>query len=136
MAQQVEKDILSNLIKSARAAVEIVRKKQGPTPYDDQTGNLNSSTGFIIQHNGKIVHTDFRKSAKGTDKDTGIKIGKEVAKREMLDNDGWGIVIVAGMYYASWVQGNHNRDVLASASNELPSKLSESLKRLDKEQYS
>lgn len=136
MEREIDADILRELIEAGKEAVEIVRRKQGSNPYEDQTGNLNSSTGFLIQHRGKIVHTDFRKSAKGTDRATGVKVGREVAKREMLGDDGWGIILVAGMEYASWVQANHSRDVLASASNEIPQSLADALQSLSQEVYS
>jgi hypothetical protein len=135
LEEEFEKDILKFLIKACKEAISIVWNKKGPSPYEDRTGNLNSSTGFVVHHKGKIVHTEFRESNNGTDKKTGLKIGVEVAKKNLLENDGWGVVIVVGMEYASWVQGIHNRDVIASASGELPTKLADSLHTLNSINY-
>jgi hypothetical protein len=73
--------------------------------FNDQTGNLRSSIGFVIMHDGEIMHEDFTESLAGTDKATGVEKGKEYAKEigEVYPK-GWALITVAGMEYASYVE--------------------------------
>jgi len=133
LAQEIQKEIdaetLKHLIKILSVGVEKVRKKMEGMPYQDHTGNLNSSTGFIIYHDAKVVHRDFRESDKGTDKTTGLKEGLSLALAELRESSGWGVVLMSGMEYASWVQGR-GYDVLLSASANLDSILKESFEEI------
>ncbi len=133
LAQEIQKEIdaetLKHLIKVLSVGVEKVRKKMETKPYEDHTGNLNSSTGFIIYRDGKVVHRDFRESDKGTDKTTGLKEGLSLALAELRESSGWGVVLMSGMDYASWVQGK-GYDVLLSATTNLDSILKESFEEI------
>lgn len=133
LAKEIQKDIdaetLKHLIKVLSVGVEKVRKKMETKPYEDHTGNLNSSTGFIIYRDGKVVHRDFRESAKGTDKATGLKEGISLALAELRESSGWGVVLMSGMDYASWVQGR-GYDVLLSASTNLDSILKDAFNEI------
>ncbi len=133
LAKEIQKEIdaetLKHLIKVLSVGVEKVRKKMEGVPYQDHTGNLNSSTGFIIYHNGQVVHRDFRESDKGTDKVTGLKEGLSLALAELRESSGWGVVLMSGMDYASWVQGK-GYDVLLSATTNLNSILKEAFNEI------
>jgi hypothetical protein len=73
--------------------------------FNDDTGNLRSSIGFILMYDGQIVHQDFQLSTRGTDKDTGLDLGIAYAEKLAKDfQSGWAIITVAGMEYASWVE--------------------------------
>jgi hypothetical protein len=73
--------------------------------FNDDTGNLRSSIGFIILYDGEIVHSDFQSSPKGTDKATGLETGTAYAGKLGADyKSGWAIITVAGMDYAGWVE--------------------------------
>lgn len=73
--------------------------------FNDDTGNLRSSIGFIILYDGQIVHTDFEESPRGTDKATGKIDGTKYAEKLGEDyKSGWAIITVAGMEYAGWVE--------------------------------
>lgn len=128
LAQEIQKEIdaetLKHLSRVLSLGIEKIRKKMEKKPYQDHTGNLNSSTGFIIYHDGRIVHRDFRESAKGTDKATGLKEGLSLALAVLRESKGWGVVLMSGMEYASWVQGR-GYDVLLSVSKNLKSVLKE-----------
>lgn len=115
--KEIEKETIKHLSKVLHRAVELVRKKMLNVAYQDHTGNLNSSTGFIIYKDGRVVHEDFRLSSKGTDKETGLKVGREVAFSVSRESKGWGIVLVSGMEYASWVQGRGYEVVAGVAAN-------------------
>lgn len=68
--------------------------------FNDQTGALRSSIGFLIFYNGKEVHSDFK-----GDNAEGKTRGREFARSIGADNqDGWALITVAGMEYAGWVE--------------------------------
>jgi len=122
--KEIDAEALRHLSKVLNVAIEKVRKKMESKPYEDHTGNLNSSTGFIIYKDGKVVYKDFRESDKGTDKRTGLKEGLSLALAELRASIGWGIVLVSGMEYASWVQ-SRGFDVLLGTSLNLDTILKE-----------
>lgn len=117
MLAAIEEAMLPKMIQIGRRAVDIARKKMGGKPYNDDTGNLRSSTGFIVFRDGKAVHEDFKPSAAGSDKATGLAVGRRQAREEMAGSDGWGIVLVAGMEYAGWVE-NKGYDVITGGKND------------------
>lgn len=115
MEKEMNDLILVHLTKVAERAIEIVRlKAKSQGGYNDDTGNLRSGTGFIIHKDGRIVHKDFKASSRGSDKQTGLNTGLQVALSE-LRGSGWGIFMVSGMEYASWVQAK-GYDVLGGAT--------------------
>jgi len=115
--QAIEDATLPLMIKVGVRAVDIARKKMGGKPYQDDTGNLRSSTGFIVFRDGKPIHEDFKPSAAGSDKATGLAVGRQQAREEMAGSTGWGIVLVAGMNYAGWVE-NKGYDVITGGKND------------------
>jgi hypothetical protein len=73
--------------------------------FNDDTGNLRSSIGFVLTHNGETIKEDFEKSTSGTDKSTGVETGKAYAKKvNGVQELGWTMTAVAGMEYAGWVE--------------------------------
>lgn len=88
-------------------------------PYTVQTSNLVSSTGYGIIEDGKLIETSTF-DAVGGPKGDGIE-GSQTG-REYLNQlarqfpQGYALILVAGMHYASYVQEIHHRDVLAGAS--------------------
>lgn len=100
--------------------------------FNDQTGNLRSSIGFIILYNGEILHQDFEMSPRGTDKQAGLNAGKSYAKEQGMENQkGWAIITVAGMEYASWVEAK-GYDVITGSNIAARGNLKKGLERLDK----
>lgn len=104
--QRVEKVTINELMQVGLEFVQDARlKTKAQGGFDDQTGNLRSSIGFILMHDGNIVHRDFELSDGGTEKaeglSTGIKAAEEIAGAYPK---GWAIITVAGMEYASWVE--------------------------------
>lgn len=96
--------------------------------FEDQTGNLRSSLGYVIYLNGKPVGENFEKVRGGNE---GLEKGKKLAKEIAGDYPrGFLLVVVAGMEYAVHVEAN-NRDVLTSAEHLAEKKLPEMIKQLD-----
>lgn len=101
-----------------RAGEEFVRVARNSGKYNDDTGNLRSSIGYVIVINGEIVTENFEQSKKkGTDKATGVnqasRLSQDIAK---IYNKGFVLIGVAGMKYAVYVEAMENKDVISSAS--------------------
>lgn len=109
-----ESEVLAKLIKVCDKAIENQWAKFRPDGYDDQTGQLRSSTGYILYYNGKVMHDRFELANYGSDKAPGLKTGRDLAFAKLRESKGWGILFVAGMEYASYVQGK-NFSVLSDA---------------------
>lgn len=82
--------------------------------YKDQTGNLRSSTGYVIAKDGKIVKTsDFKQVRAGKD---GARDGAAFARQLVSEfPEGVALIVVAGMNYASYVSAK-GYDVLDSSA--------------------
>lgn len=101
-----------------RAGEEFVKVARNSGKYDDHTGNLRSSIGYVIVINGEIVTENFEQSKKkGTDKTTGVnqasRLAQDIAK---IYDKGFVLIGVAGMQYAVYVEAMENKDVISSAS--------------------
>lgn len=104
--------------------------------YIDRTGNLRSSTGYVVIIDGEILKRGGFEIVTGseTSQEKGDEIGIELVNRLASEIDGNGLIVVAGMNYASYVESK-GYDVLSSselyAKSELPKilqKLSDQLK--------
>lgn len=96
--------------------------------FEDHTGNLRSSIGYVIYLNGKLVGENFEKVRSGDEGlDKGRKLAKEIAGKYPR---GFLLVVVAGMEYAICVESN-NRDVLTSAEHLAEKELPGMLKQID-----
>lgn len=89
---------------------EFVNKARLTGNYTDRTGNLRSSVGYIILHNGKVVDRNFE--GKQVGKDQGQKVAIEVAAQYPR---GWVLIGVAGMEYAAYVEAK-NFDVISGSA--------------------
>lgn len=131
MYDEVDRQTLEQFKLVLAEALKIQRAKMRiDGGYNDQTGQLRSSTGGIIYRDGKVLYEDFELSPYGTDKTPGLKEGKEKAFAELRESTGWGITIVAGMEYASWVQSRHSLSVLIDAELEINKSLEEAFNRI------
>ena len=118
-----------------RCVIEARFRPQSDSWYD-QSGNLRSSIGYIISHNGKIIkYYGFEKVKNGNDgKTEGKSLAEELADKYRT---GYVLIVVAGMNYAEYVEAMENKNVLASAEllarKEFPNmmrKLSEQIVKL------
>lgn len=128
--------VLNNLAYVGELCVNHARSVRS---YQDQTGNLRNSIGYVIVYNGRVVRNAFQKSASVTVKTAagksrktkgsgdGVTIGRELALELAGEHtSGWALIVVAGMDYASTVE-SRGLDVLTSAeqlaATELPNLL-------------
>lgn len=109
------------------------RDRSSEESWVDQTGNLRSSVGYVISHNGKIVqYSGFQQVKNGSE---GSNAGKEFAAELIKKySKGYALVVVAGMNYAEYVEAMDNKDVLATpelfARNELPKMMQKLAKQI------
>jgi hypothetical protein len=97
--------------------------------WNDQTGNLRSSIGYVIVQDGKI------KSLKGfTGNSEGISTGEELAKKLAAQYASpYALIVVAGMNYAELVEARDNKVVLAGAELFARQQLPAMLAKLEKQ---
>ncbi|MCQ2105937.1 MAG: hypothetical protein MJZ26_09110 [Fibrobacter sp.] len=99
-----------------RAGEEAVRVARLNHKYLNQTGNLASSVGYAIVHNGQVIKkSTFEVIKDGAD---GSKLGRDYLEQVIAENaQGLVLIIVAGMPYAGYVEAM-GLDVLDSAKLE------------------
>lgn len=103
--------------------------------YKDQTGNLRSSVGYVVARNGEVwTSGEFAKvigEKNKTRQVVGDKVGKNIASEyaKTLSNDGYALVMVAGMEYASFVS-DRGYDVLDSGELAVRKQLDTRFKQL------
>ena len=124
--QRLNRRIIRDLSKAGEEAVKkarlIVTAGGGGSvlpPYTVQTGNLVSSVGYVITYDGQIVGMSSFQAVAGPKGDgvEGSTTGKAYVKElAMRFPQGYALILVAGMHYASYVQELYHRDVLVSGS--------------------
>lgn len=113
IAERVDKVIFNALSRLGEMCVTKIRERSAEQSWCDQTGNLRSSIGYAVVHNGNVISiSDFAvvgNGAKGaTDgKDFAAKVASGIRKK-------WALIVVAGMNYASYVEAIDSKDVLAN----------------------
>lgn len=130
-SERVERLTVRALSYLGEQCVIRVRDRGVDKSWFDQSGNLRSSAGYVIAHNGNIIeYSEFNQVKLGSE---GVKAGKDLAEElvKRFSND-YVLVIVAGMNYAEYVEAMDNKDVIAStelwAIDQIP-KMIEKLKR-------
>lgn len=86
--------------------------------YNNITGNLRSSIGYIVLHDGEVVKRSSSQAYSGTkgDGSEGVSASKTFLDELIMeDHTGITLIVVAGMKYAIFVEAIHNKDVLTSA---------------------
>lgn len=104
-AQRAARAVVRSLAYAGEAAVREMRSYTGRT-YTDRTGNLRSSTGYVLVRDGKVVSASaFERAGRGSEGEHGGKTGEAFA-RSLAEQyaKGYALIIVAGMNYASYVQ--------------------------------
>lgn len=113
------KDIIALLVKQLSfIGEECIRIARESGSYNDITGNLRSSIGFVVLVDGKPVVTSQSKQYDG-EKGNG-EAGPPAAEallKTLQAKFPWGVVLIvcAGMKYAAYVESVHHKDVLTSA---------------------
>lgn len=124
---RAEEQILKHLSAAGEKFVATARKSGN---YNDQTGNLRSSIGYIIVKDGDVISENYQLSEKGTDRYTGLKQGQRLIKEiaEAFPN-GYILIGVAGMEYAACVEAG-GRDVVSGACIQCEDYLRRASKRI------
>lgn len=103
--------------------------------FNNQTGNLRSSMGYMVFVDGVAVHSStfeqvpsVNNPPEGTEYN-GSETGKNLCKSIGKDTEGVALVCVAGMNYALYVESK-GRDVLSGAENLAKEELPKMLEQL------
>lgn len=105
MQRQYDAQVQSAIEMLDRAGLEAVREMRTGRRYKDQTGNLRSSTGYAVVHDGRIVRGGRFTSVSQTGEEgrkTGETLVNEAAHE--IGRDKLALVLVAGMHYAYYVE--------------------------------
>ena len=122
--QFAEERIKEQVLKLSFLGEEFINKARVGGNYMDRTGNLRSSIGYIIIHNGEILNKNFpNPSPKGTD--TQNRVDELINEAKSLFNEGLFLVVFAGMEYALYVEKNGKAvlSIFAPSESELLNKL-------------
>lgn len=97
---------------------ECVKVARDSGRYNDITGNLRSSIGYVILYDGRPVQYGASKQYSG--KKGNGELGAAAARsllQKLQSKFPWGIVLIvcAGMNYAAYVEYHEDKDVLHSA---------------------
>lgn len=96
--------------------------------YQDRTANLKSSIGGVVLKDGKVV------TYKGfTGRQVGTSTGLEFINSLISDfSQGYVLILVAGMDYATYVENYHGLNVLKKSELKMRSDLPKMLNKLKK----
>ncbi len=98
--------------------------------FNDITGNLRSSIGYVILQDGEMITENFAISGKGTAGQIGVVSGSEFATEiAALYPKGLVLICVAGMGYAAAVEAKH-KDVITGSSLEMQDQLKQLIQQL------
>jgi hypothetical protein len=109
------------------ACTDAVNHAKTKHEYKQQSGALNSSTGFQLYKDGTLISEHFEESQYGSDKDgakaKGISAGQKAAEQRASELGAHiCAVVVAGMPYAIYVESK-GYDVLTGAYHQFPAML-------------
>jgi len=146
--ERIEAAILHQL---RYVAVGFVANARKNGMYQDQTGNLRNSVGYIILKNGQIVDGNFtgdnnivtpkkKRTVNGKsvvnrqyglgDAKSSAETGKEVAASIAAQYPtGYALICVAGMHYAAAVESK-GYDVITGSAKQAKKDLSQALRRI------
>ena len=117
--QRKMSDIVKHLVKQlSYIGEECIKIARENGKYNDITGNLRSSIGYVVLLDGKPAIYGQNKQYKG--KKGNGEAGPPAADallKKLQAKFPWGVVLIvcAGMKYAAYVEAIHHKDVLTSA---------------------
>ena len=83
----------------AQVGESFVNDARNTKTYQDQTGNLRSSIGYIVAKDGAIIQENVQGKAEG------VAQARNIAREVLRDNSkGFILIVVAGMEYACAVE--------------------------------
>lgn len=108
--ERIERAVLMSLRKIGETFVKNARENG---TYNDITGNLRSSIGYVILKNGEQIYENFKTVSGGpSGNNIAQKVARDVGKKFPK---GYVLIVVAGMEYAAAVE-SRGRDVLTASS--------------------
>lgn len=136
--EEVFSEVFAHLVEMGERAYETAVREG---KYNNITGNLRSSLGYVVAHDGKVIKEGGFKQVKGRgenyekvyfttkaqktvqfwargksgDGSEGSREGLEYARSLAMKTKGMTLVVVAGMDYASYVNDIYHKDVIDSA---------------------
>lgn len=111
--RRLDAEIVRRLARLGEECIRQARDRSAEESWQDQSGNLRSSIGYVIVRGGEVVYlSDFPSVGLGAEGQiAGRTLAEERARRH---RHGYALVVVAGMYYAEYVEDMDDKDVLAS----------------------
>lgn len=126
-------DVMEELAVAGEIGVNAARERGS---YTDRTGNLRSSTGYVLARDGEVYTSSSFAKIIGGQNPNGVPLdgdeqGRTLAEQlaKDLSKDGFAMIVVAGMQYASYVS-DKGYDVLDSAELEIRRRLEERLPKV------
>lgn len=107
--ENAEVAIVETLQRAGEMFVKLARESGS---YDNQTGNLRSSIGYVIAYNGKALKDNFQ-SISGAQ--SGTAEARQLATKVAAQMKGFVLIGVAGMQYAAAVESK-GFEVISSSS--------------------
>lgn len=130
-------DAINILTKLANTVLNYAQTRH---TFKNQTFNLEDSYGYAIYYNGSIVKKTLSDSMATKPKiyDFEVWSGRDAANA-FLDRypaeDGYTLVVVAGMFYAAWVEKIHRLDVLTGSFNLAQTEIEKLFKQIPEMNY-
>lgn len=118
---ELHKRILRNLNHLGMQCITIAKSLD---TYQDRTGNLRNSIGYLILKDGQMIDSSFESGEGG---ENGKKHAEKVSKNYP---EGYALIVVAGMEYAGYVEYVHDLPVLAPAENFAKGKAEQIMKNI------
>lgn len=118
----MHKKVINVLARIGEMGVNYARKNGS---YKDQTGNLRSSIGYLIVHNGRVVKDVFD----GKNETGRYKGNQKAVQMIRLFQTDFAVIIVAGMNYAAAVEAR-GYDVLSGSEIFTKQKFPELIRQL------
>ncbi|GAA4338479.1 hypothetical protein GCM10023149_48470 [Mucilaginibacter gynuensis] len=123
----IEQAIINRLSYIGETFVRNAREKG---TYNDVTGNLRSSIGFVVLRYGKIVKQNFERAGRGKKSGQGVDQAKSfINELKTSFLQGYTLLVVAGMDYAAAVE-SRGKDVLTASSLIAKADLKRAIKEL------
>lgn len=115
--EQLIKNLVTNFCFIGEQCVKIARETGD---YNDITGNLRSSIGYIVLNDGEVKKMSQARQYQGKKGNgaEGVKEGQNLLK-QLQAKFPWGVVLIicAGMNYAAFVEDVRGKHVLVDAAN-------------------
>lgn len=109
-----------------RAGEEFVTMARDGGGYNDRTGNLRASIGYVLMYNGRMKSSSFPGNS------TGQASAKKIARKISSQYPkGFVLVCVAGMEYAAAVE-SRGKDVITGSAQIIEGTLRKALKRINR----